>query len=151
MLAQTFKSARDLDLGHAVYEALKDVLVKLENKELVYWDYRGGRLSKSKIPENGFSMTNVLVQEFDEDGNVCGTIGCIAGWISEGRTRAEATRDSRLAELFFPGGGRIDYNAITVEQAAQTLRNYLETGKIDWMPVLKAQKLLHCKWLRKRL
>src|SRR6266852_3679628 len=135
MLAQNFKTAEELGIEEDLYNALKKVLVRLETNDLVWVEED----DFNKLP-NGFNMNALLIQM-----GKCGTVGCIAGWAAmEMRYNPNEILDKleygeALYQLFYPiiiGENCIDYNSITTEQAAQTLRTYLTTSKVDWLHCL---------------
>ncbi len=66
MLAQNFKSAKELGLTEKGLAGLLKVLRMLEGGELVF--------SKECLVPNGFNMNYCWSQ------NECGTVGCIGGW-----------------------------------------------------------------------
>ncbi len=134
MLAQTFKTHQDLNLDPQVYEGLKKVLVRLETGDLVWVG------NDRNPPANGFNM------DWDFKTVGCGSIGCLGGWTAYEMRDGDCVDlcdvmyidvdlcdvmyIEELEPLFYPCS--IDWERITVEQAAATLRNYLTTGEIDW-------------------
>ena len=127
MLARNFMSAADL----GVTERTRDVLIKLlgmmERGELVHC---------TLDVERGDNLFNM-----DVWGD-CGTPQCIGGWMRTLGADLRHTRDgSTLYDLFYPNSEArhspwIDYERITVAQAAQATRNYLSSGAPRWLEVV---------------
>jgi len=115
MLARTFKTATELGLLECEYEALHEVLLRLED---------------GSIP-----LSNVNMSVFH-----CGTTHCLAGWahVIDGNAFPE-TRGTRALEKL---GHRlpIELSCVFSEalasgaQARYLLRHYLQTGEydVDW-------------------
>lgn len=89
-----------------------------------------------------FNM-NVWRGKFRRGGRgECDTVCCIGGMaeLVGGFYFDVADKFRTFEALFypqFPDDSVPDYNAITVEQAARALRNYLETGHPSWQEVLR--------------
>src|ERR1700688_2206448 len=116
MLAQNFKTPADLRLNDKGFEILLKVLGMLERKE---------------IEDNKFSMSMVRSE--------CGTAACIKGWCQT------IAADNNMFSLFEESSCRhtLELNklfmycderrhAVTMEQAAMGLRNYLTFGQARW-------------------
>jgi hypothetical protein len=137
MLAQSFKSATDLQISDVELSSLITVLGMLERGELFHErnlyeeDPRGDRFNMGCTLERG----------------ACGTIGCIAGWayvVSGKEAFPELVAQDwssrfcnhQLITLFGIGQHTGWLARFTPEQAASVLRIYLTTGKADWNEVL---------------
>lgn len=141
MLAQSFKTAEELGITEKQKEALMKTLVLLETGKLVHTSLP--RLKDRYVGEQKFSghfnMEEWSVSHF------CGTIACIGGTaeLIGGLLGDErfiklyrSIGHSDLHHLFYPNLGRYPYSEITVEQAAQALRNYLTSGKPQWNTII---------------
>lgn len=130
MLAQTFKSHKDLHISEKMYDAL----VK------VYW-----LLVDETIPEQLFCM-GTIGQPKMVKGSPCGTAGCLLGWartiepaLHNGAHYDAGFRSGNLGKLFYPlvagkrGHAQLDANR---GLAVKALHNYLTTGKADWRGVM---------------
>lgn len=124
MLAQNFKTAKELGLTKKGLEAYIKTLRMLESGELVY-------TPQGHFVPNGFNMATVWVEEAS-----CGSIGCIIGWAqhlagpNQMYLRRETDSKSAMDHLAMPpnwGSGQY-----TVDQAAKALRSFLVTGEADW-------------------
>src|SRR5271170_4938369 len=129
MLAQSFKTAKDLGLNNAERNALIKTLVLLETE---------------KIKHAGFSTSWDLEYDGKFTGHFnmatwgraapCGTVACIGGTADRigqlERSIADSARGNRaLSELFNPSCIDIcQWVEITPEEAARALRSYLTTG-----------------------
>lgn len=150
MLAQSFKSAQDLNLRDDQYTALIKVLHLLETEKLEHIV----RSDRHKIPigQHKFNMSLwelleaqethefVLIPSYEK--RECGTIGCIAGTanVLAGTDvfrhychDSAPYRETALGRLFFPD--IYDFDTITPEHAATALRSYLTTGDVDWSTI----------------
>lgn len=106
----------------------------------------------------GFNMRHLNnIKAKDHTGHQCGTSCCIAGWIhilydengnkrtkygvrknlnnQEHRSFAYGAKAMDIdlgtaVDLFWPYS--MDYNELTSKQAVKVLRNFAETGKVDW-------------------
>lgn len=130
MLAQTFKTAKELKISQAKYDAL----VK------VYWMF-----ADEKIPEHLFDMGTIGSPVLLEKGRKevpCGSPGCILGWCQavsfEAFMPGSATDyvGTGLHSLFFSPVACCDY-ATSRAQAAKAIHNFLTTGSANWREVLK--------------
>ena len=128
MLAQNFLDPDVLGVSPAAQTALIKVLGMLERGELHHC--RRG----DDIRPNGFNLANHRVEL------ACGTVACIAGWADiVARPRRlnllrQAAKSTALADLFAPDD--FSWHAITPEQAACALRNYLTLGEPLWHDVI---------------
>lgn len=128
MLAQSFKSAAELQISEAEQDALIKVL---------------GMLERGEIDAEHFNMDSYL--------NECGTVGCIAGWaylVSNEAAFPEVSRDCpkspargqhALMKLFRCGLGDLfarPSRKTSPDQAAIALRSYLTTGEANWAEAL---------------
>lgn len=147
MLAKLYRTAEELGLKESERDALLDVLDRLERGEFVH-------LTRTKARRNydvgfGFNMSSW-----------CGSVGCIGGWCDtlHGTAFGEGFHyglfqprlPPDLDDLF---AGRDGYwtapmTKVTPRQAAQGLRNYLETGKPRWKAVMgKTRQVKSCRSL----
>jgi hypothetical protein len=150
MLAQNFKSAKELGLKNEYLSALIKTLVlletgKLEKHENLYDDDG----MTTYIPRSGDAKYSGLFNMGEWATNYdCGTVACIGGTaeLVGGLKIGELNRLStsgysrhHLHDLFFPPieDCKKFYAEISLEEAAQALRNYLTTGKPKWKEVLK--------------
>ena len=128
MLAQNFLDPDLLGISPTAQAALIKVLGMLERGELHHC--RRG----DDIRPNGFNLANHRVEL------TCGTVACIAGWADiAARPRRlnllrQAAKSAALADLFAPEN--LSWHAVTPEQAACALRNYLTLGEARWTEVL---------------
>lgn len=126
MLAQTFKTAKELKISQAKYDAL----VK------VYWMF-----VEEKIPEHLFDMGRIGDPQLSKKEEPCGAPGCILGWCQAVDLEAflpGSTTDyigTGLHFLFFSGMACMSNPSRT--QAAQAIHNFLTTGSAKWREVLK--------------
>ena len=123
MLAQNFKTAKELGLAGVEVDALVTVLRMLERGDIARQDFHMGRFRHE-----------------------CKTPACICGWahhISRGRAFSELTSSygpillhrrvsGALSELFRLTEARDSGSEITPAQAAVALRNYLTHGEPRW-------------------
>ena len=123
MLAQNFKTAKELDLAGVEVDALVTVLRMLERGDIARQDFHMGRFRHE-----------------------CKTPACICGWahhISRGRAFSELTSpygpillhrrvSGSLSELFRLTEARDSGGEISPAQAAVALRNYLTHGEPRW-------------------
>jgi hypothetical protein len=129
VLAQNFKTAKELGLADVELEALVRVL---------------GMLERGDIAREEFHMGHFRHE--------CRTPACICGWahhISAGRAFPELTCQlgpmilyrrfsSSLVELFRLTAARGSGGEITPAQAAIALRNYLTHGEARWAEAMAA-------------
>lgn len=132
MLAQNFKSADELRLTEAQYNALKKTLVLMETGKIKHVDNE-----ELSYPIVHFTFTGHFnMNEWLAVGE-CGTIACIGGTaelVGGLRQRSlsnAAERNHDLNCLFYPPR-LLHWNKITVTQAAHALRSYLTTGEAEW-------------------
>jgi hypothetical protein len=136
MLAQNFLDPDVLGISPAAQAALTKVLGMLERGELHHC--RRG----DDIRPNGFNLANHRVEL------ACGTVACIAGWADiAARPRRlnllrQAAKRAALADLFAPEN--LSWHAVTPEQAACALRNYLTLGEARWTEVLGRDQRAVC-------
>jgi hypothetical protein len=134
MLAQSFKTAAELDLTDVRYDALCKVLAFFEQEKVEYRHYDG----MWGVPTEGewFSMSTWIIT------HGCGTVACIGGWAAQlvddrwvfGNHQEKDYWENhpRLRQLFCGSNTKKFASQITVEEAARCLRTYLETGVVDW-------------------
>ncbi len=129
MLAQNFKTAKELDLADVEFEALVKVLGMLERDEIAREEFHMGHFRHE-----------------------CRTPACICGWahhISAGKAFPELTCSlgpmilyrrfsSALVDLFRLTAARGSGGEITPPQAAIALRNYLTHGEARWTEAMAA-------------
>lgn len=131
MLAQSFMTAAQLNITDAQYDALKKTLVWFETGKSVHTklEYRGRRRIGSDAPHR-FNLA-LWIAEYD-----CGTVACIGGTASLlGKVSFDGwVNHAGLTNLFNPN---ILKQNVTVEQAAQALRNFLQTGHAGWGRVIR--------------
>jgi hypothetical protein len=142
MLAQNFKTAKELNVSEQEHAALIDVLGRLERGELKH-------CTENFFEESYGNYFNMNYTYLCKQSS-CGTMGCIGGWVGvllgveptdyvyahEGE---EGYEDTSLADLYFPRDTRgvmLPLDGITAELAAIALRNKLTTGKANWLEVL---------------
>jgi hypothetical protein len=132
MLAQNFKTAKDLKITEPQREALMKTLVLMETDKLIHVVEQSQYCEVSPQFTGHFNMC-------DWKGKIgCGTVCCIGGTAElVGAVSFQGKLDDNLQKLFFPDVAYYDYWIfITVDQAAQALRNYLTTGKANWENIL---------------
>jgi hypothetical protein len=129
VLAQNFKTAKELDLADVEFEALVKVLGMLERGEIAREEFHMGHFRHE-----------------------CRTPACICGWahhISAGKAFPELTCSlgpmilyrrfsSALVDLFRLTAARGSGGEITPPQAAIALRNYLTHGEARWAEAMAA-------------
>jgi hypothetical protein len=129
MLAQNFRTAADLGIKDEQRAALITLLGMLERGEIVHQTV-GTRARDYESDLRAFNM-----MEWD-----CGSAACLGGWcehIAE-RDFPHPYPGEGIRGLFYPDdeegpqSANYDYDAITTEQAATALRNYLTTGRPRW-------------------
>lgn len=132
MLAQSFKSAADLEITEPQLAALQKTLVLLETGKLVHRPTYNdddtlsdgvGRIFSGEFNMNTFATSHR-----------CGTVACIAGTAElVGKVKfAGEIRPEALEYLFYAGHLVFDMRDITPSQAATALRSYLTTGDARW-------------------
>jgi hypothetical protein len=136
MLARSFLTANELNISDHEYTALVSVLGMLERGEMTHTrvDYSEGMLAQF-APAYPFNMAQF-----------CGSACCIAGWADQihGTMMSrdcEFAYGSDIVDLFYvEDDGESVYDGtledITTAQAAYALRNFLTTGKANWIDVL---------------
>jgi hypothetical protein len=129
VLAQNFKTAKELGLAEVEVEALITVLRMLERGDIAREQFHMGRFRHE-----------------------CKTPACICGWahyISRGRAFSELALpcgpiilhrrvSGTLSELFRLTEARGSGSEITPAQAAIALRNYLTHGQAHWAEAMAA-------------
>ncbi len=132
-----FLPAKKLNFSAQEKKAAVKVLKMLEEGKLKGRDW----MKEAQMPgETGcvFNMGQVLHRD-----QTCGTVGCIAGWMAAhmGRSDLQADhlfqqmyhRSAELHNLFMAQGYSRSYmESAQPKNGARALRNYLETGKVDW-------------------
>lgn len=131
MLAQSFKTAVELDLKESQFEALKKVLVLLETNKLQHYSVKSSNSSisnKYSLPEGEYFNMCVWTMT-----HTCGTIACIGGTAEAlgAEPFNQWIMNSQLRHLFMPPFP-CSWARITTEQAARALRSFLTTGQADW-------------------
>jgi hypothetical protein len=132
MLAQSFKSATDLQISDVELSSLITVLGMLERCELVHEEYMYNDTPRGNKFNMGIALTEAS----------CGTLGCIAGWayaVSNRKAFPEIVSDNGwdrhnkgLIKLFGIGENTYNLSTYTTDQAAIALRSYLTTGEAKW-------------------
>jgi hypothetical protein len=145
MLAQNFKTPKELQLDDAEFSALVTVLGMLERGELKHRRDRyddmhiRNRVSPGKRPVLKYFNMNWWLNklEAEKDGD-CGTVCCIGGAASAilGREFNSLSGTQELHWLFHPPIAS-SWNSITPKKAAQALRNYLTRGDARWYEVMR--------------
>ena len=129
MLAQNFKTAKELGLAEVEVEALISVLRMLERGDIAHEQFHMGHFRHE-----------------------CKTPACICGWahhVSRGRAFSELASpcgpiilhrraSNALSELFRLTQARGSGGEITPAQAALALRNYLTHGEPRWAEAMTA-------------
>lgn len=125
-----FLTAEELDIPESHLGALIKTLELMED----------GRIHHQQLPN---VYINIGSDEFTGHFNMavwnsrqsCGTVGCIGGTAElVGNITIDADSDA-LDDLFYPTCAR-DYREISMAEASQALRNYLQTGHAEWKQVL---------------
>jgi hypothetical protein len=132
MLAQSFKSAADLQISDVELSSLITVLGMLERGELVHDADTYCGFPRGQKFNMGVSLTE----------SSCGTIGCIAGWAYAVSNRVAFPEmflddgwnrpNKGLIKLFGIGKNTYNLSPYTTDQAAIALRSYLTTGEAKW-------------------
>lgn len=153
MLAKTFLDSNQLGISLEQRDALILTLDAMESGKLVHVPMDEPckvRIISYCVDDEDRDFTGGFNMDFwSISTKQCGTICCIGGAAEflggisfSNDTRGFPSRDGipeTLRDLFFPDNDAsvaVDMRAITVEQAAQALRNYLTLGKADWADVL---------------
>lgn len=132
MLARNFLQPADLKITDVEHAALVEVLNRLERGELRH------------VPMGYGARTPTAPDAFNMSHYHCGTAHCIVGWARvfhpEVFLDEEAFVCSGVMQLACPSPrSNALYDAISTEQAAAALRNYLQTGRPDWAQVLASE------------
>lgn len=128
MLSQNFLTPEQLDLTQEQRDALMKVLGMLERGEI---QHRAVTVARHRDHVGGLRYFNMTEWS-------CGTVACIGGWAEHvGGVSMHYNRNIELHMLFFPHAIPRPWGAITTEQAAAALRNYLTTGRADWRSVME--------------
>ena len=132
MLAQSFKSAADLNITETDHAALIKVLALMETEQMRYVPSRELKIGRGY--QEQYSGLFNMGMSFGR--HECGTTNCIRGAaIAIGQAEfRDATCDHGLNELFYRWIG--DPN---VEQGARALRNYLTFGEPKWKEVMEVE------------
>lgn len=141
MLAQNFKTAKQLNITDQEYEALQKTLVWFETGKIVHvsnaWDrYYSTDYSDLSTPLKVPVQFNLSVWYANVD-HKCNTVACIGGTAEAiGNVRFDDYEQNRRLKSLFNPTIYNDFDSITVEQASQALRNLLTTGWPRWRQVL---------------
>lgn len=141
MLMQNLKTAAELGITDAEFDALYKVLGMLEREELKYMPATTGDVP----PEYNNFVPEFFNMALTHTQNSCGSACCILGWarhvagdrtLFHGRTPANSdlfrmAHDAGLS--IYPGKFS---NEILPDEAAIALRNYLTFGEARWAEVL---------------
>ena|ERR1700722_15896531 len=126
MLAQNFKTPKDLKITDAEFEALAKIMRMLERGELRHVNFEA-----ITGESHGFNMSDYEA--------ACGTVCCIAGWCDRlfktSFVDASITSEisSAMDDLFHMEGFDLNQmNKVTSSQAAIAIRNYLTHGEPRW-------------------
>ncbi len=135
MLAQNFKTAADLKVTEAEFDALKHVLAMLERQELHPEKHRDRNGQYSPTKPGGFNMNCTYEQ------NECGTIGCIGGWCAVTMGLSDRIEINRYVKVLHSHSLYDLYwsrcnETITPSQAAIAVRNFLTDGEPRWSEAL---------------
>lgn len=141
MLAQNFQSAEKLLITERQRQALIKTLTLLETNKLKHFPRKRQtfHIAEDKLSLNFTGQFNMDVWLAKTS---CETVACIGGTaelvgqVDFGSNHM--TLPTNLRKLFYPDfeNSFVDYDDITVDHAAQALRNYLTTGKPCWHDVL---------------
>lgn len=144
MLARTVLSHEQLGITERERDLLLKVLNRLEANPPphIKQDNAYSCMWFDGDEPDGFNMTNIFSRAS------CGTAACLLGWaLAFGGTKGQFAlfgtgwdnnRTAACQRLFCPTDvPKSQWDAITVEQGAQALRNYLATGEANWADVLK--------------
>lgn len=130
MLAQSFKSAADLDITEPQRSALMKTLMLLETGKLQY-----RQVSEESDDSDEPTFCENFNMRFWRVKHPCGTIACIGGTaeLIGDVTFGDRMRKPGLAQLFWPWPmNNEQIAAITPAQAATALRSYLTIGDARW-------------------
>ncbi len=132
MLAQNFMTAADLGLTDEQHSALIKTLALMDAGKLVHVrDVEWDSTKDEDVFSGHFNMS------FWTAPHSCGTAGCIGGTAEMiSGVKFPDLLTEKLKVLFYPSRAceiaDIDYEDITVPQAAMALRSYLTTGDARW-------------------
>lgn len=142
-----FMKAKDLGITPEERIALIAVLKGFERGDFVHTDAKVSDVLETfkngKLPK----LFNLGEWATEKSAKQCGAVACIGGWaqltyrdlfkkrnyrgFEEKADEVGNYQERSLYDLFYPSFDT-DYGEITVEQAAEALRNYLVTGRADW-------------------
>lgn len=129
MLAQSFKSAAELEITEPQRDALQKVLIMLETGKLRHVTELGEGEPDQPEFSGLFNLGNWYAP------HQCGTVACIGGTaeLISGVSLTGWWSNAGLVGLFAPKLlGMKYYNDITPTHAARALRSYLTTGDAKW-------------------
>ncbi len=130
-----FKTPEELDMTQAEMPALIAVMHQMESGEMV-WQPNSLSIFDSEVPvaAKSFNMNAAGVKDYGSNN----MIGCIGFWmgIEMGMDYYDAREylfkqeqdTTKLRQLLW---GNIDSN-LKPDMVAKTIRNFLETGVVDW-------------------
>jgi hypothetical protein len=141
MLAQSFKTAAQLQISKAEHETLVKVLGMLERGEIKPSPQRGRSLGF--LPLDKLADYEIAEPEFFDMRHVicasdCGTSCCILGWaqyVSDDAVFNYNHSNRGLGYLFYPNREGVD--CTNPQQGAMALRNYLTSGFPRWREVMR--------------
>lgn len=138
------KTAEQLNLPADQYNALVKTLEFLESGKVTH--IHGGQAAGIDIPLGTDAVPIYFSMNwwYGAAQHDCGTVACIGGTAELlSGVKFSGELDEELFKLFYPDSGDLElapvYNDITVEQATKTLRDYLETGDVDWSHALPSE------------
>lgn len=127
MLAQNFKTAKDLEITEAQKEALMKTLVLLETEQVEHISKFINDIDHEPTYCGKFNM-----RYWNAEAS-CGTVCCIGGTAELiGNVSFYPNVPVALEELFQPPMGPAIWRTITPAEAAIALRSYLTTGAARW-------------------
>jgi len=133
MLAQNFLTPTDLGISQPHIDALVLTLGVLERGEIVH-------LYDPDAVHQSSPLCFNMATWADKEG--CSTVACIGGTaellggVNFSSYHIAKSKDCALDDLFYPSLECVNFQTITVPQAATALRNYLTTGKARWEEIL---------------
>ena len=140
MLMQNFESAADLDLTEPQRHALIKTLSFMECgkiKHISLDEVAYADADQEVVYAGLFNLSAWIDSDYR-----CGTVGCIGGTaeLISGVSFDRWEYKPRLQQLFNPSTLidphsmklSVDFDSVTVEQAARALRGFLTTGTADW-------------------
>lgn len=141
MLAQSFKTALELGISDAQFQALIDTMNLLETTGSPFKFDMNNWFS---IPDDDMERYGGLVSRharYQTGEHPCGTAACIGGTAEAiSGVSFKGKRTPRLYNLFFPYSVMV-WRLITEEMGAKALRNYLTTGYANWPSIVPASNL----------